>query len=407
MSVNIGDYIGPYCITENFRVAGGRSRISFAQQGGKRWFVKEFLSPKYPTPDSPGSAKTKEYKRKMCEEFEEQQRKIMKITKDACSSGSNLICAKDLILKDASYYKISEAIDTTTMLPEDVAKLPTKDIMSIIKSLCQALRILHLNNIVHGDLKPENIIIKKSETTGSYYAKLIDFDDSYFSGKPNENREMIVGTPEYYSPEVFAYITDEDEVIPGSALTCASDIYTLGLLFCEYLTGNRPEFNVEKHRYAYMASTSGETLIVPNHKNVTEQMRNIISNMLSRDFSARPTINDIVNWLKMPETHVEMREEKPIEGRVEEDVMSAPIEAPKPLLRFGKKLTESIEKISFSEPAPTPKPTTGMRGGMIFKSPSEPTAKRMIIHTSSDKPKSMVGSKMDRPRLIINSSAKH
>ena len=400
MSVNLGDYIGPYRIMENFRVAGGRSRISFAQQGGKRWFVKEFLSPKYPTPDSPGSPKTKEYKRKMCEAFEEQQHKIMKITKDACSSGSNLICAKDLIRKDASYYKISEAIDTTTMLPEDVAKLPVKDILSILKSLCQGLRILHINNIVHGDLKPENIIIKKSEMTGFYYAKLIDFDDSYFSGIPNTNREMVVGTPEYYSPEVFAYITDEDDVIPGSALTCASDIYTLGLLFCEYLTGKRPEFDVEKHRYAYMASTSGETLIVPNHKNVSEQMRNIISNMLSRDFSARPTISDIVNWLKTPETHIEMREEKPIESRAtkddilkhaeEDNSVKHTTEFTKPFLRFGKKISECFDKMA------TNKKTT-----------SDHSPKKMIIHTSSDRPKSMFEPKMDKPRLIINSSAKH
>lgn len=304
MALNKGQYIGPYLLIEDFRIAGGRSKISFAEAGGQRWFVKEFLSPKYPTADSPGSARTKEFKRKQCEEFESHQKRLMSVTRSACSMGSNLVCAKDLIRVGASYYKITEAIDTRTMLPNDVSKLSWKEINIILRSLVSSLRILHSNQIVHGDLKPENILIKKTDA-GIYTTKLIDFDDSYFSGQPTTDRESVVGTPEYYAPEVFQYIADEDEEIPSSSLTCKADIYTLGLILCEYLTGKRPIFDKKKYAYAYAATLAGEKLTIPSGKFMTSTLTSLISRMLELKSADRPTIQEVFDELKKLDISVE------------------------------------------------------------------------------------------------------
>lgn len=297
MSLGKGKYLGSYLLEEDFRVAGGRSRISFATKDGKKWFVKEFLSPKYPTDDSPGSQKTKEYKRKMCEEFENHQRKIMKVTNSACSEGSNLICAKDLIRCGSSYYKVSIYVDTKTMKPEDVSKLSFKEIIIVLRSLASSLRILHNNHIVHGDLKPENILIKKTDS-GIYTTKLIDFDDSYFEKEPPVDRQSVVGTPEYYSPEVFNYISDEDDVVPGTTLTTKSDIYTLGIIFCEYLTGQRPVYDKSKYIYTYAATNAGESVSIPNNKNVNKELKSLLLSMLDKDPDKRPDILQVFNILK-------------------------------------------------------------------------------------------------------------
>ena len=108
-------------------------------------------------------------------------------------------------------------------------------ILLIAKSAVHSIRILHGLKIVHGDLKPDNLPIK--EAKAGYVVKLIDFDDSYFEGRPPKDHEELVGTPEYYSPEQAAYIMDEDEEIPGDTLTCKSDIFTLGIIFSEYFSG--------------------------------------------------------------------------------------------------------------------------------------------------------------------------
>ena len=64
MPLRKGEIIKGYKILEDFVVAGGMSKISFAEKEGKEYFIKEFLSPKYPLPESPGSEKVKAQRRK-------------------------------------------------------------------------------------------------------------------------------------------------------------------------------------------------------------------------------------------------------------------------------------------------------------------------------------------------------
>ena len=65
-----GDIIGGYYILQDFIVAGGMSKISFAKRGDTEYFIKEFLSPKYPVAGAPGSPVSIARKQKRCNEFE-------------------------------------------------------------------------------------------------------------------------------------------------------------------------------------------------------------------------------------------------------------------------------------------------------------------------------------------------
>ena len=62
-----GDVINGYRILEDFKVVGaGLSKWTFAERGGRQYFIKEFLSPTYPEDDAPGSEKIKAKKGPMC-----------------------------------------------------------------------------------------------------------------------------------------------------------------------------------------------------------------------------------------------------------------------------------------------------------------------------------------------------
>lgn len=287
-----GDVINGYIILQDFIVAGGMSKVSFASKGGKEYFIKEFLYPKYPLPDSPGSERVKEQKKKACDKFEKHHLELNKKIASKVSLGGNLVFAVDFFRYGPCYYKVTEKIDTESLSCKDISCLSIDSIILISRCVCHSLRIMHDLGIVHGDLKPDNILIKR--TTSAFSGKLIDFDDSYFTGIPPAN-ENLVGTPEYYSPEQAAYIMDEDGEIDGKTLTLKSDIFTLGIILCEYFTGSKPIVD-DKYKTVWNSVNHG---IKPKYtKRIPDYIAEMLSNMLQKDALKRPAIEDVFCILK-------------------------------------------------------------------------------------------------------------
>lgn len=341
-----GEIINGYKILNDFIVAGGMSKISFAEKGGKEYFIKEFLSPKYPMSDSPGSEKVKAQRRKACEDFEKHHRELNGKIGSKVSFGGNLVFAVDFFRNGTCYYKVTEKIDTSSFSCEDISRLPLDKILLISKSVCHSVRILHNLNIVHGDLKPDNILIKK--TSLGYSGKLIDFDDSYFSGNPPVDRESLVGTPEYYSPEQAAYIMDEDDEIAGSTLTLKSDIFTLGIIFCEYFTGKKPVLPSDCGS-TWLCVEKGKTFSYA--KAIPVVIKNILDWMLRSNPNERPTINEVFEILK----GVKPEDLKTMFTPTGEPPVS-PVPTPKPKGKVGLR-GKGLGPI---EPTEAPKPKTGL-----------------------------------------------
>lgn len=289
-----GEKIHGYTILEDFKVAGGMSKVSFAGKGGKEYFIKEFLAPKYPTVDSPGSEKTKAKKREACDQFEKHHKELNNaIAKRCAGTGGNLIYALDFFREGTSYYKITEKIDIAPVSCESISKLPLGKKMLIVKSAVHSIRILHGLNIVHGDLKPDNLPIKEAKK--GYIIKLIDFDDSYFESNPPKDKEEIVGTPEYYSPELASYIMDEDDEIDGSVLTCKSDIFALGIIFCEYFTGFKP---ILEKGYSSTWAWVKDGKDVSFKSGMSKSVESLVRKMLSLSPKDRPSISEVFSTLK-------------------------------------------------------------------------------------------------------------
>jgi serine/threonine-protein kinase len=107
-------------------------------------------------------------------------------------------------------------------------KLPIERARAIIIAICDALDYIHRNGVVHRDLKPENIMID-----GEDRIKLIDFG---IAGKAGARRltfgkfSQIAGTPDYISPEQ----------VKGKRGDGRSDIYSLGVILYELVTGATP-----------------------------------------------------------------------------------------------------------------------------------------------------------------------
>ena len=107
-------------------------------------------------------------------------------------------------------------------------KLPRERAIKIALGICDALSYIHSHGIVHRDLKPENIMVAPDD-----HVKLIDFG---IAGQAGARRltfaklSQIMGTPEYISPEQ----------VKGKRGDARSDIYALGVMLYEMLTGQVP-----------------------------------------------------------------------------------------------------------------------------------------------------------------------
>lgn len=327
-----GDDVNGYLILDDFQVVGaGLSKWTFAESGGRQFFIKEFLSPTYPDDTAPGSEKIKAKKRTRCATFEAHHLGMQKALAPLSAYGGNLIVTLDFFRWGAKYYKVTEKVDAEDLGAGGVAALDLRWQLVLMKSVAHSLKILHDLRIVHGDLKPSNILVKRTEL--GYTSKLIDFDSSYIAGNPPPAQE-IVGTINYYSPELLGYI-QEAGVLP-TELGVASDVFALGLIYSEYLTGAMPPFDVPRYHEAAVATRSGESLRLPR-TGVLPALADLVDSMLLADPIRRPSI-----------------------GQIHATLLS---------IRFASKAAEGVTTPT-AAPAPRPTSSSALRGsGLRITSP--------------------------------------
>jgi hypothetical protein len=136
---------------------------------------------------------------------------------------------QDGLIYLAMEYVEGEAL---TRIIERNGTLPPARVSPIVRQVADALQVAHEHGVVHRDLKPDNIMITRGRDHADL-VKVVDFGIAKAQASDGQNvtrTGMVVGTPEYMSPEQLA----------GDVIDGRSDVYSLGLVAFKMLTGTLP-----------------------------------------------------------------------------------------------------------------------------------------------------------------------
>ncbi|RPI65571.1 MAG: hypothetical protein EHM47_18635, partial [Ignavibacteriales bacterium] len=169
--------------------------------------------------------------------------------------------------------------------------------ISWVIQTAKGLKVAHDRNIVHRDIKSENLMITKDGQV-----KIMDFGIAKLKGSSGLTKTgMSVGTLSYMSPEQ----------VQGIGVDQRSDIWSLGVVFYELLTGELP-FKTE-HDAALIYMISNEDVTPPSSldRKIPNQIDTITRKMLDKDWSLRyQNLNDFINDIEAVKKELETSSQK-------------------------------------------------------------------------------------------------
>lgn len=217
----------------------------------------------------------------------------------------NLVDVFDLdISAEGTPYMVMEYADGTdlkTLLSQSGTLSPLR-VIEIVLQLCEALIATHKKKIVHRDLKPANVILVRDEI-GTEFVKLVDFGIVKPSTEGGELQRLtlsgeIVGSPSYMSPEQ----------IRGAEIDHRSDIYSLGCIMYEALSGKVP-FRGDSMMATlslHLDKDAEPLLTVRPELNKWKDLVSVIERCLSKEIDKRPASAD-----QLKNDLIEVRDTRP------------------------------------------------------------------------------------------------
>ncbi|XP_009273282.1 PREDICTED: serine/threonine-protein kinase 17A [Aptenodytes forsteri] len=162
-----------------------------------------------------------------------------------------------------------------------------KDVKRLMKQILEGVSFLHRNNVVHLDLKPQNILLTSKSPLGDI--KIVDFGLSRIMKSSEELRE-IMGTPEYVAPEILSY----------DPISTATDMWSIGVLAYVMLTGISPFLGDDKQETFLNISQMNISYSGEDFDLISESAVDFIKTLLVKKPEDRATAEECLQhpWLE-------------------------------------------------------------------------------------------------------------
>ncbi len=216
-------------------------------------------------------------------------------------------CIVDILdqghFEDGSPWLLMEFIEGETLgerieAVHDGRTPPNHDPIAILYQLADVLRVLHERGVIHRDLKPANIKLMPDPTRPEgELVKLLDFGIAKFISEslldprdegavqPKTQVGMIMGSPAYMAPE---------QCVSAANVTTAADVYALGVIAYELLSGRRPIEAKPPEIFILKLTEDAPPLAEPG---VPIEVADLVMSMLRREATTRPTMAAVAETL--------------------------------------------------------------------------------------------------------------
>ena len=151
---------------------------------------------------------------------------------------------------------------------KDGQLLPMPKVLSIVARVAEALAYAHKQNVVHRDIKPANIMYEFDSDT----VKVTDFGIARITDSSKTKTGLVLGTPSFMSPEQIA----------GKKVDGRSDLYSLGVMLFQMLTGVLPFRGDSMAELMYKIANEEAPDIRIVRKEVSERLANVVALALSK-----------------------------------------------------------------------------------------------------------------------------
>jgi eukaryotic-like serine/threonine-protein kinase len=151
---------------------------------------------------------------------------------------------------------------------KDGALLPMPKVLSIVARVAEALAYAHKQNVVHRDIKPANIMYEFDSDT----VKVTDFGIARITDSSKTKTGLVLGTPSFMSPEQIA----------GKKVDGRSDLYSLGVMLFQMLTGVLPFRGDSMAELMYKIANEEAPDIRIIRKDISERLANVVALSLSK-----------------------------------------------------------------------------------------------------------------------------
>jgi serine/threonine protein kinase len=233
-------------------------------------------------------------------------------------SHPNIVTVHDFGLDEERLFIVMEYVPGTDLksIIKKRGVIPADEAVELIVQACAGIGYAHRAGLVHCDVKPQNMLV-----TPDKRLKVVDFGiaRALASIVPDEKTDVVWGSPQYFSPEQAT----------GIAPSPASDVYSLGVVMFEMLTGQQPftadssEELARLHREVPPPSPRRLNASIP------KELEQILLKVLSKEPSARYRTADQLGRVLVTFTQSSTSGPRPHSSPVTTPSFSSPTESPK------------------------------------------------------------------------------